>query len=55
MRKFAELENSGNIGFCAPFRAQVKLMKKYLRMKIIKKISIEQYIHFWVMKTYNYF
>ena len=28
MRKFAELENSGNIGFCAPFRAQVKLMKK---------------------------
>ena len=28
MRRFSELPNSGNIGFCAPFRAQVKLMKK---------------------------
>ena len=28
MREFSELPNSGNIGFCAPFRAQVKLMKK---------------------------
>jgi len=28
MRSFAEVPNSGNIGFCAPFRAQIKLMKK---------------------------
>ena len=28
MRSFAEVPNSGNIGFCAPFKAQIKLMKK---------------------------
>lgn len=28
MRNFSDLKNSGNIGYCAPFKAQVKLMNK---------------------------
>ena len=41
MRNFAELPNSGNIGFCAPFRAQVKLMKKISEQEPYKdKVSI---------------
>ena len=41
MRSFAEFPNSGNIGFCAPFRAQVKLMKKISEQEPYKdKVSI---------------
>ena len=37
MRSFAEVPNSGNIGFCAPFRAQIKLMKKISEKEAYKE------------------
>ena len=41
MRSFSEFPNSGNIGFCAPFRAQVKLMNKISEQEPYKeKVSI---------------
>ena len=41
MRSFAEVPDSGNIGFCAPFRAQIKLMKKISEKEAYKeKVSI---------------
>ena len=30
MRQFSETKNSGNIGYCAPFKAQTKLMQKMI-------------------------
>lgn len=30
IRKFNETENSGNLGYCAPFKAQTKLMQKMI-------------------------
>jgi hypothetical protein len=37
MRGFAAVPNSGNIGFCAPFKAQIKLMKKISEKEAYKE------------------
>lgn len=37
IKNFSQVEGSGSIGFCAPFKAQVKLIKKMLEAEVTQK------------------